>query len=71
MNKQAPATGFSASERHYIRRELDMFFCGAEGSVTSAGCWPGCKIPASQGLDRHLPGISPFLRMPLSFRQPF
>jgi hypothetical protein len=26
MNKQAPATGFSASERDYIRRELDMFF---------------------------------------------
>jgi hypothetical protein len=26
MTKQAPATGFSASERDYIRRELDMFF---------------------------------------------
>ena len=26
MSKQAPATGFSASERDYIRRELDMFF---------------------------------------------
>ena len=26
MTKQAPATGFSANERDYIRRELDMFF---------------------------------------------
>jgi hypothetical protein len=26
MSKQAPATGFSASERDYIRRELNMFF---------------------------------------------
>jgi hypothetical protein len=26
MTKQARATGFSASERDYIRRELDMFF---------------------------------------------
>ena len=26
MTKQAPVTGFSPSERNYIRRELDMFF---------------------------------------------
>src|SRR6201995_4880903 len=26
MNRQTPVTGFSASERDYIRRELDMFF---------------------------------------------
>jgi hypothetical protein len=26
MTKQAPITGFSPSERDYIRRELDMFF---------------------------------------------
>jgi hypothetical protein len=26
MSKQTPVTGFSASEREYIRRELDMFF---------------------------------------------
>jgi hypothetical protein len=28
-------------------------------------------IRVNAGLGRHLPGISPFLRMPLSFRQPF
>src|SRR5664279_4277416 len=26
MTKQTPVTGFSAGEREYIRRELDMFF---------------------------------------------
>ena len=26
MTKQTPGTGFSPSERDYIRRELDMFF---------------------------------------------
>jgi hypothetical protein len=26
MSKQTPVTGFSANERNYIRRELDMFF---------------------------------------------
>ena len=26
MTKQAPVTGFSAGERDYIRRELNMFF---------------------------------------------
>ena len=51
MTKQAPVTGFSASERDYIRRELDMFFSTlptvAEGFQLKI--WRGGPQAASQG----------------------
>jgi hypothetical protein len=41
MTKQAPVTGFTPSERDYIRRGLDMFFStGTVGLAVFAGMQP-------------------------------
>src|SRR6201994_1583101 len=77
MSKQAPATGFSPSERDFIRRELDMFFSTlptvAEGFQLKT--WRGGpeagrpKVPpvARSLIDRGLMRLATSQRLPRFF----
>src|ERR1700755_871631 len=77
MKRQTPVTGFSASEREYIRRELDMFFSTlptvAEGFQLKT--WRGGpeagkpKIPpvARSLIDRRLMRLDTSGRLPRLF----